>query len=291
MKSEKPLDRTALAMFITSMIIFGTIGPVRRMIPLSSAMIVFFRGLIGSLFLSGFAWITGSRGRALRDGRTNGLLVLNGAFLGLNWILLFEAYRFTTIANATLAYYTAPVIVLLLSPLVLREKLTGRSILCALTACLGMVLVSGVLSSKGAGRGDLQGIACGLAAACFYAMVVLTNKRIPMEDAFQRTIVQLASAALVLVPYLLLNGEGASLSMSALQWAILLGAGIVHTGIAYVLYFGSMTRLPGQTVSMLSYIDPVVAMLISAFLLKEGMSAGALMGAALIIGSAVISGL
>jgi RarD protein len=219
--------------------------------------------------------------RALRG------LIVSGALIGINWILLFEAYNHTTVAVATLCYYMEPTIVTLLSPLLFREKLTGRKAACAAVAVAGMVLVSGVL--EGARGGSLRGVLLGLGAALFYSAVVIMNKRITGVDMYRKTTVQLLSAGAVMVPYLLATGGLGGGEFTPAAVILLAVAGIVHTGLAYVLYFGGMERLRVQTVAILSYIDPVSALLFSALLLREPLSALGVLGAAMIIGSAIVS--
>jgi drug/metabolite transporter (DMT)-like permease len=122
-----------------------------------------------------------------------------------------------------------------------------------------------------------------------YAAVVIMNKKTPGIDAYRKTTVQLLSAGLVMVPYLLLTdgftGKGFSLSAALL----LLAVGVVHTGIAYALYFGGMEGLSVQSIAVFSYIDPVSALLFSALLLREPLGAPQVIGAVLIIGSAMVS--
>jgi len=276
-------------MLVSSLIIVGTIGVFRRHIPLSSALIAFFRGIIGSATLFVFVKLRKSEGWKSVGAKTLAGLAASGAFIGINWILLFEAYNYTTVAKATLCYYMQPTIVLLLSPLVLKEKLTAKKIACALVALAGMIFVSGVIGEDAKQAGDFKGVLLGLGAACFYALVIILNKKIAGVGTYQKTIVQLASAALVLVPYLAVAGDFKGIDFSARLVFLLLIVGIVHTGFAYVLYFGSMDGLKAQTVSALSYIDPVVAMIASALVLGERMTVWGVIGAVMIIGSAVVS--
>ncbi|MGN0986285.1 MAG: DMT family transporter [Otoolea sp.] len=282
-------NKQSYLMLITSLFIVGTIGIFRRYIPLSSSLLAFFRGLTGSVSLFVFVKLRGRGHWEKIERRKFAGLILNGAFLGINWILLFEAFRYTTIAKATLCYYMQPTIVLLLSPLVFKERLTGRKLLCALASLVGMVFVSGVFGGEGAPAEDVKGILFGFGAACFYAAVVILNKKITDIDAYQKTILQLFAAAVVLLPYLLVTGGFGGIDVNARLVVLLLIVGVIHTGVAYALYFGSMSGLRAQTISMLSYIDPVVAMIVSAILLGEGMTGGGIIGAALILGSAVIS--
>ena len=281
-------SRASLLMFISSMLIFGTIGVFRRYIPVSSAFLAFSRGVLGGLCILLFIRLKGKKPEErIRRGVLAGLIV-SGVLIGINWILLFEAYNHTTVAVATLCYYMQPTIVMLLSPLFFRERLTAKKAACAAVAIAGMVLVSGVAES-GAGGNNARGVLLGLGAAVFYSAVVIMNNRIRGIDAYRKTTVQLLSAGLVMVPYLFLTGgfiaDGFTLSSAVL----LLVVGIVHTGIAYVLYFGSMDGLRIQSVAILSYIDPVAALLFSAFLLREPLSLLNIIGAVMIIGSAIVS--
>lgn len=273
---------------IGSMLIFGTLGVVRRYVPLSSAMLALCRGALGSVFLLLFVLVRGGKLK-LPERKATLWLVLTGAIMGLNWMLLFEAYSYTTVAAATMCYYMQPTIVILLSPLVLRERLSGRKLACAAAAIVGMLFVSGVLSGGAGQVQDIRGIAFGLGAAALYAAVIILNKKVVVEDIYAKTVIQLAGAALVMIPYVLLTEGVPELTLTAADIGMVLLVGIVHTGITYALYFGSMQRLKAQTVAVMSYIDPVFALLLSAAVLHESLTPLGIVGAVLIIGSAVIS--
>ena len=277
--------RSALWMLLSSMVIFGTVGVFRRWIPLPSATVAAARGIVGAAFLSALRLVR--KQRFSRDAiRSNlALLLLSGAAMGANWIALFEAYRFTTVAAATLCYYMAPVFVILLSPLVLREKLTLRKGICALCAFLGMVPVSGVLSG---GLGGARGALLGLLAAALYGAIVLMNKRMRPMPATDRAIVQLLAAGVVVLPYAIFSGGAGAQALSAKTLLLLAAVCFVHTGLAYALYFGSVEHLPAHTLALLSYIDPVVAVLLSALLLRERLTLLTVFGAALILGAAAV---
>lgn len=273
---------------IGSMLIFGTLGVVRRYVPLSSAMLALCRGALGSVFLLLFVLMRGGKLK-LPERKATLWLVLTGAIMGLNWMLLFEAYSYTTVAAATMCYYMQPTIVILLSPLVFRERLSGRKLACAAAAIVGMLFVSGVLSGGVGQVRDIRGIAFGLGAAALYAAVIILNKKVVVEDIYAKTVIQLAGAALVMIPYVLLTEGVPELTLTAADIGMVLLVGIVHTGITYALYFGSMQRLKAQTVAVMSYIDPVFALLLSAAVLHESLTPLGIVGAVLIIGSAVIS--
>lgn len=274
---------------VTAMVLFGTIGLFVRYIDLPSSIIALARGLVGMLFLLAVILLRGNKisGEAVKKNLR--WLILSGACLGMNWILLFEAYRFTTVATATLCYYLAPIIVIAVSPVLLKEKLTLRKIVCTVVALIGMVLVSGVVQNGIPALAEAQGILFGLGAAVLYAAIMLMNKKLHDISAYDKTIVQLGISAIVLAPYCLLTEDVSALTFSPGVLGMLLLVGIVHTGVTYLLYFGSMGHLNAQTVAIISYVDPVVAVLISIFILGEGMNLLGMIGAALVLGAALVS--
>lgn len=273
---------------LVSMGIWGSLGLFVRNIPLPSSVIANFRGGIGLLFLLLVMGLKRLRFQRSAIRRNALYLGLSGLMLGFNWILLFEAYRFTTIATATLCYYLAPIIVVALSPLLFGETLSLRKILCVLAALGGMVLVSGVAEGGLPDISQVKGVLLGLAAACLYATIVICNKKLSGISGTERTAIQLGISALVLLPYNLVTVQSAFPSLSVSAFLLLLVVGVVHTGICYYLYFGCMEDLPSQTVAILAYVDPVVAVLLSALVLKEPMSGAMWLGAAVIIGAAVL---
>lgn len=273
----------------SSMFIFGTIGVFVRHISLPSSVIALVRGGVGMAFL---LLVLTIRGRKLDWAavKANRLwLFLSSVALGFNWILLFEAYRYTSVAVATLCYYMAPILVILAAPVLLKERLTVRKILCVLAALAGMVCISGVLQSGIPSAGELKGILLGMAAAVLYAVVVLMNKQIRGIDAFDKTILQLGIAALILLPYCMLTVDFSNLTVGGLSLAMLLLVGVVHTGVTYVMYFGSLEHVSGQTAAVISYVDPVVAVLASVLILAEPLDWTEGVGAVLILGAALVS--
>lgn len=271
---------------LISMSVFGTVGIFVRFIPLPSALIAFCRGVLGCLFLLLLMAVTGKKMNRENVRRNLLVLTLSGAAIGVNWILLFESYRYTTVAIATICYYLAPAFVTLASPLI-GEKLTGKKLGCIAVAMLGMVFVSGIF--QGSQESSMLGILLGVGAAVFYASVMLLNKGLTPINAYDKTSVQLGVASVVIVPYLLLSGGFDFNGMTTLGWVMLVIVGIVHTGISYALYFGSMTDLNAQTVAILSYLDPVLSILLSALILRERLDVFSIIGAVLILGSALYS--
>lgn len=274
---------------IFSMCVFGTIGIVRRYIDMPSSVIALCRAVIGTLFLLMVVFLRKTKIDFAAIRKNLHWLALSGVFLGANWILLFEAYNYTTVTTATLCYYMAPTIVVLASHFLFQERLNLRKGICVLVALLGMVLVSGVLRSGIPSIGELKGVLFGLGAAVFYACVVLLNKRISLSSPFDRTIFQLGLAAVILLPYTFLTEDLCALTFSSRAAALLIAAGVVHTGISYALYFGSIKELKAQTVALFSYIDPILAIILSALVLREPIGVSEIIGAVLILGAAYIS--
>lgn len=274
---------------ILSMVIFGSIGLFVRLIPMSSAAIACFRGIAGSLFILAYMRI---RGLSFdRDQMKNNMkiLIASGAAIGANWILLFEAYRYTSVAVATLCYYMQPVIVILLSPVVTGEKLTGPRIVCVICSLAGMALITGIGPGNLPEAGELKGVLLGLGAAVLYSAVIFLNKRLRDISDMEMTFFQLMYAGLAVMPYALFSGNMFTGSMSGVSWLSLACLGMVHTGTAYTMYFGSMKTLSAQTTALFSYIDPVCAILFSCFLLKEPLDAKSILGAVLILAPTLLS--
>lgn len=272
---------------ITAMLIFGTIGLFVKNIELSSSEIALTRGFIGGVTLI-LATIFFKKKISFEAIKNNlYLLIFSGLAVGLNWIFLFQGYKYTSISNATLSYYFAPVFVTILAPFILKEKLTLSKFLCVLMALVGMFCIVGVDGINGGS--DLIGIAYGLLAAGFYASVILMNKFLKGIDSIEITVIQLISATITLLPYVLYVEGLGILSVSSVSIPYILILGIVHTGIAYLLYFSSLQGLKGQTIAVLSYIDPVFAIIISAVILKEQLGFLHIIGGVLILGSSFLS--
>ena len=276
-------------MLIASMAIWGSLGLFRRAIPLPSSVLAFVRGVAGSLFLILFVKARGGRVNAGMTRKQIAWFGTAGAIMAFNWILLFDAYNYTSVAVATLCYYMMPVFVTLASALLFGEKLTARKLLCVAVCVAGMLLVTGVAEGDAPTGSEIRGIVMGLAAAVLYSTVVLMNKKMPGMDAYEKTIVQLIGAAVIMVPYILVTEDVTALSLDGRGALMLFIVAAVHTGLAYALYFGCMDDLKAQTVAIFSYVDPIVAVLLSAFVLGEPLSALGVLGVVLVLGAAVVS--
>ena len=269
-------------MLIASMSIFGTLGIFVRNIPVSSGELALYRAVLAVLLISVFLLITKQKIPFANMKKELPLLLASGVAIGINWILLFEAYKYTTVSVATLSYYFAPVIVTLVCPILFKEKLTKKQFICFFMSTVGLVLITG-LGEIGGGK-DFIGILFGLGAAAFYATVILLNKFIRNVEGIHRTLLQFIAAVVTLVPYVLLTGGVTLGGLNGFGWANLLIVGLIHTGVTYCMYFSSLKELPGQKAAILSYIDPLVAVLISVTILGESMTLWQVIGGILILG-------
>ena len=283
------MKKKAYIKLVLAMIIWGTLGPLVKQIPLASGEIVLARVILGLVTLAAIYFVSGEyRKSRIKDKaaarRDIAILFISGAVMGFNWVFLFEAYKYTTVSMATVSYYCAPVIITVLSPLVLGERLTAARITGIAAATAGMFMITGSLSG---GSQPLKGVFFGLLAALFYACVTLLNKQLKGSfTGIQITMIQLFAAGIVVAPYAVINHEGAWLMPQGAGLVCLVIIGVLHTGIVLYFYFSSMQALPGHSVAMCSYIDPVSSLLIAAVALGERMSVIQVIGAFLIIGGA-----
>ena len=266
-----------------AMTIFGTISLFVKHIPLGSSEIVLYRALLALGVLALFLLV---RKQPIPFGQIRHelpLLLLSGIAVGVNWLLLFQAYRYTSVSIATLSYYFAPVLVTVACPLLFRERLTSRQILCFVMSTVGLCMII-LTGSPTEGQNHILGILLGLGAAVFYAAVVLMNKALEATGGIHRTLIQFVGASLALLVYVPATGGFHLNELTAAGWLCLLILGVVHTGFAYCLYFASLKDLSGQEASILSYIDPLVAVLVSVLALHESISPLQMVGGGLILG-------
>ena len=273
---------------VAAMVIFGTVGIFSKKIPLPSGTVALARSIIGLLFLAVLMLAMRRRPSVAAIKKNLVYLVFSGVCLGLNWLLFFAACRATTVPTATLAYYLAPAIMVVGSVLIFKERITVPRALAVLAAILGMVLASGALEG-GAEGVTVRGIILGAIAAVLYASVVLINKAMRDINVLDKTACQFAVASFVLLPYSLIAEKPSLAEVEASTVIFLLLIGILHTGLAYALYFGSIGKLSPTSVGMLGYIDPIVSVAVSVAIFSEPISVGAIIGAVLIIGASAFS--
>ena len=275
--------------YLAAMLIFGTIGLFVRSIELPSTVIVLCRGFIGSAFLFAAGALLGRKVNWTSVRANCARLASSGVLLGLNWVLLFEAYKSATIAAATLIYYLAPIFVMALSVVFLGERLTARKCLCPAAALFGMSLVAGFWSPNAAANSTMVGLLQALGAAGFYAALILNNKfigRTVPVDPLDSALVQLFTAALVLVPYVTAVVDLSTIRPDALSLGLTLVVAVLHTAVAYWLFFSAIPKLEAARIAVFAYVDPATAILLSILLLKEPFTLASVGGALLILGAA-----
>lgn len=274
---------SAKIMLSVAMAIFGTLGIFTRNIAVSSGELALYRAILAAVLIALYLLFTKQKIDFKGIKKELLLLLFSGMAMGINWILLFEAYKYTTVSVATLSYYFAPVIVTVVYPILFKEKMTKKQVFCFVMSTMGLVLIIGIRKGNVNGT-DLLGILCGLGAAVFYATVILLNKFIKNVMGIHRTLLQFFAAILILIPYVLCTSGVTLNTLNLKGWISLLVVGLIHTGITYCLYFSALKELKGQEAAILSYIDPLVAVLVSVTILGEGITVSQMLGGALILG-------
>mgnify|MGYP003293976153 CR=1 FL=1 len=282
------MKRMPVIQYIIAMAIYGTAGIVSRFLPLPAGLIVLSRGVIGVLCMLIFIFLIQRRIPNWQIIKKNLLwLLLAGFSLGGNWIFLFTSYNVMNVSLGTLFNYLAPVLMIFVAPIIFKEKITPLKVVCALIALFGMVLVSGVIG--GEGTISLEGLLIGLGSAFCYVCIVVFNKMLKEVDPFDKTLVVLASATMIMLPYALLTSDFASIVWDPMMIVFILILGIVHTGIAYIFYLGPMPFMSTQSIAILSYVEPVLSIILSFLVLHESLSYIAWIGAILMLGATLIS--
>lgn len=280
---EKRHNKRALSygMYMLALLIFGTNGLLVSRISLASSQIVLMRTVIGGVLLTALVLLWGGFDKTSVRQEWKPLL-LGGAALGLNWVMLFEAYRALNVSLATLIYYAGPILVLLFSPVFFREKLTGRKLLSVFVVAVGLLCISGSIVVTGMAP---LGLLVAVLSALFYAALIVANKKISRTGGMQTAAIELDVAFAVVLVYTLCTAGLPRLTGSDLPYLAVIG--LVNTGLAYLLYFSGLQKLSGQSVALISYLDPVSALLFSACFLHEVMTPVQVAGAVLIIGGAM----
>ncbi|TGE37221.1 EamA/RhaT family transporter [Desulfosporosinus fructosivorans] len=273
---------------IFSMSVFGTIAIFVKNIPLSAGEIALFRAIIASVAIIIFKLAIGKKILFSDIKKDLPILFVSGAAMGFNWILLFQAYNYTTVSLATLSYYFAPVIVMATCPILFREKMTIKQMVCFVMATIGLIMVIGINGMEESSN-NLIGIGFGLGAAVLYATVVILNKFIKNVAGIDRTLIQFFAAIIVLTPYVLTTTGIHITSVKNIGIINLLILGTVHTGISYVLYFSSLKDLKGQEAAILSYIDPLIAIIVSVTILGESINLLQITGGVMILGFTLLN--
>ena len=270
--------------YIISLLLFGTNGIVASFIDLSSYEIVFFRTLIGSILLIAIFFITGGKPTFHKNKKDLFFIAISGVAMGTSWLFLYEAYAQLGVSVASLCYYCGAVIVMVLSPIVFKERLTAVKIIGFIAAVCGIVLVNGV----GAESINAWGLFCGLMSAVTYSFMVMFNKKSQKVTGLENSMLQLFIAFLsVAIFRTVKNGFCFSVSRESIIPILILG--VINTGIGCYFYFSSIGKLPVQTVAIFGYLEPVSAVVFSVLLLRETISPIQIVGAVLIVGGAIFA--
>lgn len=268
--------------YIVALLLFGSNGIVASYILLNSYEIVYLRTLIGSIFLI-FVFALSKQKVQFWKNKSHFLyLVISSVAMGASWIFLFEAYAQIGVSIATLAYYCGPVIVMILSPLIFKEKMTNAKMLGFFAVIIGMLCVNGHAFTEGK---ISLGLIFGILSAIMYAIMVVFNKKAISIKGLENATCQLVISFITVAIYTGLK-QGFSVSIFEGNLIPILILGIINTGIGCYFYFSSIGRLPVQSVSILGYIEPLSALVFSAAILGEKLSFVQIVGAMLILGGA-----
>lgn len=276
------MKNKAVFKYIIALLLFGSNGIVASYISLSSYEIVFTRTLIGALFLV-LIFISSQQKARFWSNKPHFLyLVISGAAMGASWVFLFETYAQIGVSIATLAYYCGPVIVMILAPMIFKEKITAAKLLGFLAVVVGMFCVNGQALLQGRVS---WGLAFGILSAFAYAFMVIFNKKAASLTGLENPMWQLITSFITVAIFLGLK-QGFSISLAPGNLLPILLLGLVNTGIGCYFYFSSIGDLPVQTVAILGYLEPLSALFFSATFLGESLSFLQLVGAVLILGGA-----
>jgi len=275
--------KMAYIAFLASLLLSGTNGIVASFISLPSSQVVFLRAMIGSLFMIAIFLIAGKRFTFWQHKRHFLYLALSGATMGASLLFVFEAYREVGVGVSALVYYCAPVIVMALSPLLFGEKLTRPKVIGFGVVLVGLFLLNGQTLSQGGSQTGL--LLAGMGALTFAAFVIL-NKKATEIKGLENTVLQLFFSFLTIGIYIAVT-QGFAFQIAQTDWLPILILGFVNTGIGGFLYFSAMGKLPVQTVSICGYMEPLSAVILSAFILQETLAPLQVAGTVLIVGGAV----
>ena len=281
---EVIMDKKAFIKYLSALLLFGLNGIVASNIALSSYEIVFLRTLIGSVLLMTLFLVGKGRFHIIIYRKDTVYIVLSGITMGTSWMFLYEAYQQIGVSMASLLYYCGPVIVMILSPLIFREKLTATKILGFLLVLIGIYFVNGNAVTEGS---STWGIICGAMSAVMYFFMVTLNKQSKNITGMENSVIQLLASFLTVAVFVGFK-QGFVINIPSDDWHWILILGILNTGIGCYLYFSPLTKLPVQTVAVCGYLEPLSAVIFASILLGEKMSIVQIIGAVCIIGGAMI---
>lgn len=277
-------DRKSFLKYLFATLLFGSNGIVSSHILLSSYEIVLFRTLLGSVFLVMLFLLTGGRFHAKEYRRDFIFVLLSGLAMGASWMFLYEGYQQIGVGMATLLYYTGPVFVMILTPIIFKEKLTAPKVIGFAIVFVGIILINGI---SGGQRISAWGLICAMLSALTYMVLVIFNKQSKHIVGMENAAIQLCGSFVVVAAFVGIKEHFAFTVLPA-DWPWILLLGIVNTGIGCYLYFSSLSGLSVQTIAICGYMEPLSAVLLAAILLSEIMTPMQIVGAICIIGGAML---
>ena len=275
--------KKSYAKYFAGLLLFGSNGVVASYIHLNSYEIVLLRAVLGGIFLLALFFVTGHHFTVHQHKRDLVFIALSGIAMAADWLLLFEAFAQIGVSLGTLINYTGPAIVIIFSPLMLKEKLTHSKVIALAAALLGACLVSAQATANGI---NVQGLLCAIFSAVAYAIMVLSNKLAKNIKGTENAVLQLLCAAIAIVAFVCVK-QGFSVEIARKEILPIVWLGLINTGVGCYCYFSSIGSLPAQSVAVCGYLEPLFAVLLSALVLHETMSLLQIAGAVLIIGGAI----
>ncbi len=270
---------------IISLLIFGINGIVASYITLSSYEIVFMRTLLGSVTMLVILFISTKSFTLLKYKKDALFIAISGIFMGTSWMLLYEAFDKVGVSIGELLYYSGPVIVIILSPLIFKTKLTIPKVAGFVMVLLGMLFINGTSEKNSL---NPWGAFCGVMSAVTYAGMIIFNKKAKNVSGLENSTLQLVSAFITLFVFMFFkNGLKISVLPSDILWISVLG--IVNTGLGCYLFFSSAKSLSVQTVAVLGYLEPLSAIFFALLILKEALTPMQVLGAILILSGAIVA--
>lgn len=278
------LDKKAFTKYLCALLLFGLNGIVASNIAMTSYEIVFLRTLIGSVLLTILFLVTRGKFTFLKHKKDFSFITLSGIAMGTSWMFLYESYQQIGVSLSSLLYYCGPVIVMILSPVIFKEKLTAPKIIGFLIVLAGISLVNGTAALSG---GNIWGLFCGAMSAVMYFFMVTLNKQSKNIVGMENSVIQLTVSFLTVAVFVGIKQQFI-IHIPAESWIWILILGIFNTGVGCYLYFSPLAKLPVQTVAVCGYLEPLSAVFFSAILLGEKMTVIQVIGALCIIGGAMI---
>lgn len=242
-----------------AMTIWGTLGIFALWSGLSAMELAFYRCFIGSILLGMYSWKKGYFSHTSINRRNILYALSSGIFIVLNWICLFKSFQWASITIGNVSYYLQPIFLVLLGIVFFKESVRTKQWFYITVTTIGVMLTSNP-------QGDLTesnpyliaGIACAVGAGLLYAFATIIVKFIKDMPPALTTFIQLAVGCFILIPWVNLLG---SINLSKQALINILIIGIIHTPIAYILYYQALKQVNLTIVAVLSYIDPIVAII------------------------------